>query len=142
MSTLSQIVDGLVDTLKTINALEGNVLRDVRRPSSFPAAIVVPDSIPEYDLGLAHGGGRFNLLVTVLVGTADSSKQLDLFPFIDWSGSSSVAAAIQANQSLGLTDVDASVASVDRPGDLTLPGPDEATAFAVTFTVLIIASPE
>lgn len=138
MNTLTEIVDGLADQLRTIAALDHEVLKVVRRPQSFPAAIIVPPAIPEYGLALAGGGAEFTVPVMVLVGSAEAENQASLFPFLDWTGASSVPAAIEADRTLGGLNVDAHVDAAPEPAGL-VEFPD-GVGFGTTFNVLIIAS--
>lgn len=137
MSTLTEIADALTTRLKTIPALDQNVINVVRRPATYPAAIITPAAIPEYDDSLATGGGRLNIAVTVLVGTTEAEQQMSLFPFVDWEGASSIPAAIQAQRDLGLGDVDARVDSTEPAGLVELP--DGSVAYGVALNVLVFA---
>ncbi len=138
MSTLTQIVAGLQTRLRTITAFDQNVLEVVRRPAVFPAAIIVPPAIPKYGSALDGQGAQFTIPVLVLVGTSEAEKQASLFPFLDWTGSSSVAAAVAALPTLGLTGVTARVVASDEPSLRELP--DGTVAYGVTFSVLVFAS--
>ena len=137
MSTLVEIADALTARLKTIPAFDQNVLNVVRRPATYPAAIVVPAEIPEYGTVLDGTGGRLNIAVMVLVGVVDAEQQQSLFPFLDWSGASSIPAAVNAQRDLGLGDVDARVTSADPAGLVELP--DGSVAYGVTLNVLVFA---
>lgn len=138
MSTLTEIVDGLDDRLRTIAAFDYQVHRVVQRPPTWPAAVIVPPAIPNYGSALSGGGCQFTIPVVVVVGIAETEKQSSLLPFIDWSGASSVPAAVEADQKLGLTDVTARVVSAEQPGVVEFP--DGTTAYGVTFNVQIMAS--
>lgn len=137
MSTLTEIVDALTGRLNTITDLDQNVLNVVRRPATYPAAIVVPPTIPNYGLALDGAGGQFTLPVLLLVGVSDAEQQQSLFPFLDWSGTSSIYATLQAQRDLGLGDVDAHLDSVADPGLVELP--DGSVAYGVTVNILVIA---
>lgn len=138
MSTLTEIAEGLAARLRAIPALDDNVLTSVRRPSVYPAVIVVPPSIPEYGDSLASGGGRLDLPLLVLVSSVESEKQQSLFPFIDWAGPASIPAAIEASRDLGLGDVDCRVNAATEPGLVELP--DGTTAYGITLNVLVFAT--
>ena len=138
MSTLTQIVDGLQTRLKTITAFDQAVLDVVRRPATFPAAIIVPPAIPKYGGALAGQGGQFTIQVLVLVGTSEAEKQTSLFPFLDWTGPSSIAATVAAVPTLGLSGVNARVIASDEPTLRELP--DSTVAYGVAFSVLVFAS--
>lgn len=138
MSSLTEIVDGLATRLRTIEKLDREVLTEVRRPSSYPALIIVPPAIPDYGLSLDGQGSQFAVTLLLLTGTIDAEKQHDLLPFLDWTGPASIAAAIQAGRNLGLNDVDARVVSSEPPGLVELP--DGTNAYGVALNVQIIAS--
>lgn len=138
MSTLTEIVDALADQIKTITALDNSVLTAVRRPGVFPAVIIQPPEIPDYGQALAGGGGQFVIPVLVVTGTAEAEKQHGLWPFIDWTGQSSIALKLEANRDLGLGDVDARVVSIADPGLVEFP--DGTPAYGVTVNVQIIAT--
>ena len=138
MSTLVQITEGLAARLKTITALHDNVLTVVRRPATFPAAIIVPPAIPNYGSALDGQGGQFDIPVLLLVGVTEAEQQSSLFPFLDWSGPSSIPAAINADRKLGGLNVDARVRSAEPPGLVELP--DGTVAYGVQFIVGILAS--
>lgn len=137
MSSLTEIADGLKTVVQTITAFDLQVHQVVKRPSTYPAAIIQTPTIPEYGLSLDDRGGQFVIPILLLVGVGEAEKQTSLFPFVDWEGDSSVAAAIQANRSLGLEDVDARVTSVTDPGLVELP--DGTVAYGVTVNVNIFA---
>lgn len=138
MSTLTQIHDGLANVICTISALDNNVISVVRRPATYPAVILIPPAIPDYGLALDGQGGEFVIGVLILVGTGEAERQASLWPFLDWAGTSSIPAAIQANRGLGLTDVDARVRSNEPPGLVDLP--DGTMAYGVLLQVGIFAS--
>lgn len=141
MSTLTEIVDGLADRLKTIAAFDNNVLTVVRRPADFPAAIILPPVIPDYGLALDGEGGDFVIPVDLVVGAAEAEQQTSLWPFLDWSGTSSVYAAIQADRTLGGLDVDAHAIGLDTNQTGFRAFGDGSTAYGVRLNVGIIASP-
>ena len=57
---------------------------------------------------------------------------VSLFPFLDWSGSSSIPAAINADRKLGGLNVDARVRTAEPPGLVELP--DGTVAYGVQFS--------
>lgn len=140
MSTLTEIVDGLATQIRTIDALDQSVLTAVRRPAVFPAVIIQPPEIPDYGQALSGGGGQFVIPVLVVAGTAEAESQQGLWPFIDWTGPSSIAAALETTRDLGLGDVDARVVSVADPGLVEFP--DGTPAYGVTINIQVIASPD
>lgn len=112
MSTLTQIVDGLRDQLATIDRLAvyeyvpGSV-------SDYPVALIIPPAI-DYQQAMGAGVARMELEVVLLVGAFEAKHQTHLFEFLDVTGDRSVRAAVAANNTLGLTDVDCVVMS-SRP---------------------------
>lgn len=138
MNTLTEIVDGLADQLRTIGAFDSQVHRVVQRPPVFPAAVIVPPEIPKYGTALDGQGVQFTIRVLVVVGTAEAEKQTSLLPFLDWTGSSSVVAAIVADRKLGLPDVN--VASVGTDPPQVHEFPDGTPTYGVMFNVLVFAN--
>jgi hypothetical protein len=138
VSSLAQIADGLQATLRTIPAFDQNVLKVVRRPHSYPACILHPPVIPDYGLSLTGLGAEMTVRGTVLVGAGEAENEVDLWPFIDWVGPSSIALALNANRNLGLSDVDARLRSWDEAGLIELP--DGSVAYGAPFTIGIFAS--
>lgn len=138
MSSLTDIVDGLAGRLLTIPAFDQNVLTVARRPSTFPAAIILPPAIPEYGASAADtAADGLVLQVLVVVGAVDAEQQHSLFPFLDWSGASSVKAAVASDRTLGLDDVDARVMSVPEPPGL-IEFPDGTPCFGATIHVQVV----
>jgi hypothetical protein len=138
VSTLTEIAAGLADRLRTIAAFDQNVLTVVRRPAVYPAAIIVPPAIASYGAALDGQGGEFVIPVLVLVGATEAEGQGSLFPFLDWAGSSSIPAAVNADRKLGGLDVEARVRSAEGPGLMELP--DGTVAYGVQLNVGILAS--
>lgn len=138
MTTLTEVADGLAGRLKTIAAVDSNVLTVVRRPALFPALVIIPPAIPDYGLALDGLGGSFEVPVMVLVGTSEAEGQQSLFPFLDWAGPSSIPAAVAGDRSLGGLDVDARVVSAGPPELVEFA--DGTAAYGSTLTVLVLAS--
>jgi hypothetical protein len=137
VTTLTETVDGLATALKPIAAFKNNVYTDFRRPPVTPAALIGPQPI-DYGLPLSGRGAQFNVGVLVLVGAIDSDKQTSLFPFLDWSGVSSVYAAVGADPSLGGLDVKARVVGTEPPGLVEFY--DGAPAYGCQLIVGVFAS--
>jgi hypothetical protein len=138
VSTLTEIAGGLADRLRTIDAFDQNVLTVVRRPAVYPAAILIPPAVPDYGLALDGQGAEFVIGVLVLVGVTEAEGQESLFPFLDWAGTSSIPAAVEADRTLGGLHVDARVRSSDEPSLRELP--DGTVAFGVAVAVGIFAT--
>lgn len=139
MSTLIEIVDGLADRIRTIAAFDQNVLTVVRRPNVFPAAILLPPAIPSYGDVLCGDGAEFEIPVLVLVSAVEAEGQASLFPFLDWTGPSSIYGAVASDRTLGGLDVDARVRSVEAPPELR-DLLDGTPAFGVAVNVGIFAT--
>ena len=131
MSTLTEIVDGIVARLRTIEGLE--VYGHVPGTAEFPAAFVMPPPI-DYRQAMGAGVVRMDFEVVVLVGAFESAHQTNLFPYLDVTGSWSVLAAVDADRTLGLTDVDCVVLS-SRP--LGLEEISAYRAWGVSFQLLV-----
>jgi hypothetical protein len=138
VSTLTEIIGGLKDRLLTIEAFDSQVLDVVRRPATFPAAIIVPPTIPNYGTALSGQGADFTIPVLVVVSAIEAEGQQSLFPFLDWEGVSSIPAAVYADRKLGGLDVDARVIAAVEPGLVDFG--DGTPAYGVTLNVHVLAS--
>ncbi len=115
MATVTQIVDGIETRLKTITGL--NVTDYVPEQVNPPQAFVDPPDIPDYRRSFgASGLLSIDLTVTILVSASYVGHQKKLLPYIDKTGAQSVYAAIEADKTLGLTDVECLVRSFRRLG--------------------------
>lgn len=115
MATVTQIVDGVETRLKTILGL--NVTDYVPEQVNPPQAFVDVPGIPDYRKSFSPTGLRtIDLTVTILVSAAYVGHQKLLLPYIDKTGSQSVYAAIEADKTLGLTNVECLVRSYQRLG--------------------------
>lgn len=104
MSTLVDYLEALEAALSSIE--ETAVWRWV--PTlvvDYPSLVIMPPSI-DYRQAMGAGVLRFDHEI-VLLGTAfEDEQQLDLAPYLDVSGTRSVLAAVAADRTLGLADVD------------------------------------
>lgn len=108
MATVMQIVDGIETRLKTISGL--NVTDYVPEQVNPPQAFVDVPSI-DYRRSFGTTGLRsIDLTVTILVSAAYVGHQKKLLPFIDQTGAQSVFAAIEADPTLGLTNIECHIA--------------------------------
>lgn len=104
MATVTQIVEGIETRLKTIQGL--NVTDYVPEQVNPPQAFV---DVPEIDYRMSFsptGLRSIKLTVTILVSASYVGHQKKLLPYIDQTGASSVFAAIEADKTLGLPDVE------------------------------------
>lgn len=115
MATVTQIVDGIEARLKTISGL--NVTDYSPDAVNPPQAFVDPPDVPEYRSAFGTAGLRsIDLTVTILVSASYVGHQKKLLPYIDKTGASSVYAAIEADTTLGLTNVQCIVRSFRKLG--------------------------
>lgn len=111
MIPLVDIVAALKTTLEQIDGL--HVDDFVPGTANFPAAFVVPPEI-DYQRAMRHGYIALELEVVVLVASSVARQQKDLFDYLDWSGTKSIVAIVDADKTLGLTGINA-VAMSSRP---------------------------
>lgn len=116
MTTLTQVRDGLFTRLDTIAGLR--VYKQVPGNAEYPAALIYPPTAVDYRDDLGAGSYRVQVVVMLLVPATVDRKQLDLYPFLDRTGSSSIFAVVEADRSLGGLQVDARVVSAQDPLDL------------------------
>ena len=98
MISLTRIIEGLAETLASIDGLR--VHDHVPGNTEFPAAIITPPEI-DYRQTMDRGVIRLELEVVVLVGAVVDRNQKTLFHYLDWEGSSSIVAVIDADPTLG-----------------------------------------
>lgn len=114
MATVQEIRDGIETRLATIAGL--------RCADHVPEHVAPPIAVIAYqgtDFHVASGNGltiqRF--FVDLLVGRQDSrTSQAAVHEYVENTGTKSVRAAIEADRTLGLTNTDAVVDSVDMAG--------------------------
>lgn len=102
MSTLEQVADAIRDTLAAVDGL--SVFDAPPESLHPPAAVVMPPDI-DYRQSFGSGGvGRAEIEVLVLTAPAgsftDAAFRL-LWPYMDASGTKSIFALIEADQTLG-----------------------------------------
>lgn len=99
MPTLTEVREGLATNLNTISGLQASAY--MLANATPPSAEVMPSEI-EYDRAFQRGLDKWMLTVRVMVGSAsDIGAQKKLDAFLAPSGSSSVKAAIEADDTLG-----------------------------------------
>jgi len=112
MTSLSDIIGGLATQLDQLDPK----LNVYPRPPGVweaPAAFVVPPVI-DYRQAMRAGVIKFEFDVVFLVAAFDADYQDDLIEYLDWQGPKSLRVRLDANRTLGLTDVDC-VAMSARP---------------------------
>jgi hypothetical protein len=110
MTSLDETLAGLEAVLSTIDGLR--VYDHIPGDPSYPAAVILPPAIPDYRDDLGDGSMSVRFPVLLLVPSTLARMQLQLFPFLEKSGSRSIFAKIEADRSLGGLNVDAYVVNV------------------------------
>lgn len=116
MATIAEIMTGIETRLATIPDLRvSSYVADQINP---PQAIVGVPPVPDYRLAFGPVGElRIEPTITILVSAAlDRVGQAKLATYVDKTGAQSVFAAIEADKTLGLTDVDCTVKSFQPLG--------------------------
>lgn len=115
MASLTQIREAIKTTLEA-NLPELTVYAELAGVVNVPAA-VVELSTADYNQAMGRGNDAWPMTIVVLVARADDTlAQQQLDPYVDGGGTSSIRKAIFDNRTLGLTNVDAHVASMSRYG--------------------------
>lgn len=100
--TLRQIMAGLATRMQTIPGLNVPDTGISSGQITPPAAIIGVPAITNYHATFGRARGELAPTITVLTSTTmDQAGQLLLADYADHSGSSSVAAAVAADQTLG-----------------------------------------
>lgn len=134
--TLLSIIAGIDTRLATISGLRHDpFVADTVNP---PHAVVAVPDIPEYRATFIRGQVDLEIDVYLFVGEQmDRASQASLAGFVDYSGSSSIPLAIEADRTLGGTVQDCVVKSYRN---LT-PEQVAGTGFiGGVFTVVVIAT--
>jgi hypothetical protein len=116
VTTLAQVRDGLFTRLDTIVGLR--VYKGASGNVEYPAAVIYPPTTVDYRDDLGFGSYPATFVVMLSVPATVDRKQLDLYPFLDRTGASSIFAAVETDRSLGGLNVDARVVSAADPLDL------------------------
>jgi len=97
--TLSDLRNGLADRLKTIPGLRVSAL--VPEQINPPMAVITRSSV-NYHRDMRGGTTEWTMQVQLLAGRmADQQAQRTIDAWLDWDGTSSVRAAIEADRTLG-----------------------------------------
>lgn len=115
-ATVQQVMEGIEARLQTIPGL--NVSTYSPDQINPPQAIVGVPPISDYRRQFGAGGQlSIEPTITILVSAAlDRTGQMKLASYVDKSGDQSVYAAIEADKTLGLTDVECIVRSFQPLG--------------------------
>jgi hypothetical protein len=115
MAGLAAIRDAVKTTLEsTIASL--TAYDTVPEASNLPAACVVPDTA-DFDIAMGRGTDTWTFDLYVLVSSADMDLAQDqLDGFVTGAGANSIRAVIYANQTLGLSQVNAHVSRMSEYG--------------------------
>ena len=111
MASLSELRAGIAANLATINGLRTSAtIPDQVTP---PMAVVMPQTIT-YDTAFARSGGdEYEFTVTVIVGRVDErTAQNRLDAYCSGSGTGSIKAAIESDETLGGKAFDCRVTSL------------------------------
>ena len=112
--TLAEIRDALAATL--IAAIpELSVYPSVQETPIVPAVFVMPESA-DFAVAMGRATDTYEVLLYVLAHKVHVGGQLDLDQLVSGYGPQSIRAAIFADQTLGLADVQALVRSMDDYG--------------------------
>jgi hypothetical protein len=133
-ATLAQIADGLETRLATITGLRVfDHIPDVFAP---PCAFVMPENV-QYWQGFAGGNAEHAYTVTVIVGrTSERASQKTLYAFMNYSGDTSIRAAIEADRTLGGV---VQTLLVERSDNVRMISQGEADYLAADFSVRVHA---
>lgn len=114
MASLAQIRDALSDTITAaVTGIQG--YPTVPEVTNLPAFVVVPRST-EFSQSFGRGFDRYDFDVIVLVSRRDDQlAQVDLDPYVNGFGSSSIRQAVWTTRDLGI-GVDASVTGMSDYG--------------------------
>ena len=135
MTTLDQVRDGLETRLKTISGLR---VYDYRPDNvDYPAAVIFPPINADYRDDQGMGSFSVQFIVMLMVPSAIDRKQLDLYVFLDRTGSSSIFAAVEADRTLGGLSVDCRVSSALDPLDMAVMASTSVYQRAVLIDVII-----
>jgi hypothetical protein len=107
VTTLAEVRDGIEVRLKTIPGLR--VYSYIPGTAEYPAAMVRLPAIASYRGDLDMGYFTAAIDVLLMVPTTLDRMQADLYPYVERTGERSVFAAIEADRTLGHSDVDAHV---------------------------------
>ena len=134
-TTVSGLRDGLASNMTTLFA--GRAYDTVPDNPNPPCAVVVPTGI-EYHAAFRNGMTRYSFTVLVIVGRADERTAQDrLDGYCNPSGSSSVKAALESDETLNGYAFDLSVTEMRNYQQLVLG--DGVTYLAAEFVVSVIA---
>lgn len=116
MATIQEVMEGIEARLETIEGLR--VAAYVADQINPPQAIVGVPPVPDYRRVFGPAGQlMIEPTITILVSAAlDRVGQMKLASYVDKTGAQSVFAAIDADKTLGLTDVDCQVKSFQPLG--------------------------
>lgn len=116
MATIQQVMEGIETALGTIEGLRvASYAPDSINP---PQAIVGVPPVPNYRASFGSAGElQIQPTITILVSAAlDRTGQQKLASYVDKTGTQSVYAAIEADKTLGLTNVECIVRSFQPLG--------------------------
>lgn len=136
VTTLDQVRLGLETRLNTIPGIKAwGMIPDALDP---PSIIIPPPTVTSYFGSLSGAPGYFDASfeVAVLVSSATDVNQLQLLPFLERTGSSSIFATLMGDTTLGGLNVEAKPVS-SRPLGKTEIGNVSYFGASVTINVIV-----
>jgi len=135
MATMSNLRSALATRLATVSGLRTSAtLPDQPTP---PQAVVYPERVI-YDTAMGRGSDEYTFVVIVIVGRiAERSAQTSLDAYCNPSGSTSIKAAIEGDQTLGGNALDCRVTEMRGQSSLTI---GDATYLTAEFSVTALAN--
>lgn len=136
MSTIAELREGLAVRLRTISGLASTATAPAN--AQPPYAYVLPSApFITFDTSFNRGADEYQFTVRVIVGAVDQQgSQLLLDAYLAPSGSTSVKAAIEADETLGGKAFDLRVQSVSNYGAFIV---NESTYLGAEFSVQVYA---
>jgi hypothetical protein len=135
VTTLAQVRDGLKTRLDTIDGLR--VYKYLPDDAGYPAALISRNPIINYGESLGYGSTlHATFRIILLVPANVDRQQLDLYPFLELTGTQSIPALIDADHTLGGLAADARVVEADDV-DLARMGLTNLYGTAVNVFVII-----
>jgi hypothetical protein len=114
VTTLTQVLDGIIARLETIDGLRVVPYVPDNVPG-YPAAVLFPPVNDDYSDAIYDGSATHTFVIMLFVPAAVDRTQLDLYALLDSTGSSSIFAAFETDRTLGGLNVDCRVVSANDP---------------------------
>ncbi len=136
MTTLTEVVEAITRVIAVDDQL--NVFPYPPSAPPMPCAFPVPPPI-NYRETMRRGVIRLQFEIIVMSSPAPGAEgQVDLYPYLDWTGPKSLILALEDDQTLGLGDkVSSAVNAETRPLGLEEIAAYEAFGVAIPFLVVV-----